>query len=134
MEGGLSNGPPFAAPQACPCLISEFVDPGDEFLYVSADKVMAVAEREGAIPFDIRDVERRHVDGRCSVESIIVEYDLKDQGLQPLAQIVHGADIPADLESCLEATGLFAIANGFALIHRDGDQRSSASRRRCSAL
>ena len=35
---------------ACPWLITRFVDPEATFLYVAADEVMAVAEREGAIP------------------------------------------------------------------------------------
>lgn len=38
---------------ACPWLIKRCVDPDAEFLYVPADQVMAVAEREGATPFDV---------------------------------------------------------------------------------
>jgi hypothetical protein len=35
---------------ACPWLIQRFVDPDAEFLFVPADRVLAVAERDGAIP------------------------------------------------------------------------------------
>jgi len=42
---------------ACPWLIEKFVDPEAEFLFVPVDKVMEVAEREGAIPFDVPGVE-----------------------------------------------------------------------------
>ena len=38
---------------ACPWLIRRFIDPDARFLYVPADEVMAVAEREGAIPYDV---------------------------------------------------------------------------------
>ena len=38
---------------ACPWLIRKFVDPDAEFLYVPPDQVMAVAEREGATPYDV---------------------------------------------------------------------------------
>ncbi len=38
---------------ACPWLIRKFVDPQGQFLFVPADKVVEVAKREGAIPFDI---------------------------------------------------------------------------------
>ena len=106
---------------ACPWLISKFVDPEAEFLYVAADEVMAVAEREGATPYDVKGVELGHVDGRCSFESIMVKYDLNEPGLMRLAQIVHGADVAADRDSCAEAAGLYAIANGFALIHGEAD-------------
>ena len=106
---------------ACPWLIRRFVDPEAEFLYVPGDQVMAVAEREGAIPYDVEGVELGHVDGRCSFESILVKYRLDDPGLRRLATIVHGADVAADRGLCAEAAGLYAIAHGFALLHGDDD-------------
>ena len=81
---------------ACPWLISKFVDPDAEFLFVASEDVMATAEREGATPYDVKDVELGHVDGRCSFESIIVKYGLDDPALDRLARIVHGADVAAD--------------------------------------
>ena len=60
---------------------------------------------------------------RCSFESIIVKYELKDPALDRLAKIVHGADVSADRDICPEAAGLYAVANGFALIHGDDDHR-----------
>ncbi len=35
---------------ACPWLITKFIDPQAEFLFVPADRVAEVAAREGAIP------------------------------------------------------------------------------------
>ena len=106
---------------ACPWLIRRFVDEDPEFLYVPADEVAAVAEREGAIPYDVQGVELGHVDGRCSFESIVVKYRLDDPGLALLARIVHGADVAADIDIVPEAAGLYAIAHGFALVHGDED-------------
>ena len=106
---------------ACPWLIRRFVDQDAEFLYVPAEDVTAVAEQEGAIPYDVKDVELGHVDGRCSFESIMVKYGLDDAALDRLARIVHGADIAADIDVVPEARGLYAIAHGFALVHGDDD-------------
>jgi hypothetical protein len=106
---------------ACPWLISRFVDPHAEFLYVDLEEVMATAEREGATPYDVKDVELGHVDGRCSFESIIVKYGLDDPALHRLAQIVHGADVAADRGNCPEAAGLYAIAHGFAIVQGEND-------------
>ena len=106
---------------ACPWLIARFVDKDAEFLYVAAQDVMAAAEREAAIPYDVKDVELGHVDGRCSFESIILKYGLDDPGLKRLAQIVHGADVSADRGNCPESAGLYAVANGFAIVHGDND-------------
>lgn len=110
---------------ACPWLVKRFIDPDAEFLYVAAAEVTCVAEREGAIPFDVGGVELGHVDGRCSFESIILKYGLQDAALDRLAQIVHGADVSADVSADIdrtpEAAGLKAIAFGFAMVHGEDD-------------
>jgi hypothetical protein len=111
---------------ACPWLIRRFVDPDAEFLYVPAADVISVAEREGAIPYDVGGVELGHVNGRCSFESIIVKYALKDPALDRLASIVHGADVAADIAITPEAAGLKAIAHGFAKLHGEEDHRKIA--------
>jgi len=107
---------------ACPWLVKRFVDAEAEFLYVAADEVMRVAAEQDAIPYDVKDVELGHVDGRCSFESIMLKYGLDDPGLERLAKIVHGADVTADRQIVPEAAGLYAIANGFALVHGEDDQ------------
>jgi hypothetical protein len=111
---------------ACPWLIKRFIDPDAEFLYVPAADVTAVAARDGAIPYDVGGVELGHVDGRCSFESIIRKYELKDSALDRLALIVHGADVSADIGVTAEAAGLKAIAHGFAMVHGEDDHRKIA--------
>lgn len=106
---------------ACPWLIKRFVDKEAAFLYVSADQVPLVAQREGAVPFDVEGVELGHVDGRCSFESIMIKYQLTDPALQLLAKIVHGADIAADVNVVPETAGLKAIAQGFVLTQGEKD-------------
>ena len=109
---------------ACPWLIRRFIDRAAEFLYVPAEDVMAVAEREGAIPYDVPGVEFGHVDGRCSFESILLKYDLAgDPALTALAKIVHAADVAADIDTDPAGWGLMAIAHGFALLHGRDDRR-----------
>ena len=106
---------------ACPWLIKRFVDPDAEFLFVAPDAVMATAERHGAIPYDVPNVELGHVDGRCSFESIIRKYQLTDPALTEIARIVHGADVAEDVRITPQSAGLSAIARGFALLHGDAD-------------
>ena len=45
---------------ACPWLITRFIDPKPEFLFVPASEVLAVAKREHAIPYDVPNVELGH--------------------------------------------------------------------------
>jgi hypothetical protein len=102
---------------ACPWLIRRFIDPAAEFLFVLAGQVTAVAACEGAIPYDVAGVESGHVDGRCSFESILLKYGLTgDPALLRLAEIVHAADITADIDAVPEGRGLKAIAHGFSLV------------------
>ena len=54
-------------------------------------------------------------DGRCSFESIILKYGLKEPGLLRLAKIVHGADVAEDRGKDPIAAGLEAIASGYSL-------------------
>lgn len=98
---------------ACPWLIRKFVDPKAEFLFVPPDRVPEVAQREGAIPFDATGVELGHHQGQCSFEAIVAKYKIEDPAVHLLAQIVHGADVAADLYGRPEAPGLKAIAEGF---------------------
>ena len=103
---------------ACPWLIKRFIDPQAEFLYVPPDKVLETARREGAIPFDVPDVELGHNGPECSFDAIIKKYALEDQALKRLALIVRGADTSAK-ELAPEAAGLEAIAEGFRLVYSD---------------
>lgn len=109
---------------ACPWLIQRFVDKNAEFLYVPADQVMSVAQRESAIPYDVPGVELGHVDGRCSFESILHKYGLgNDPALVELAKIVHAADVDEDIDTAPEGRGLQAIAKGFSILHGKNDHR-----------
>lgn len=108
---------------ACPWLIKKFVDPKAEFLFVPTEKVLEIAEKEKAIPFDVPDVELGHHDGKCSFEAIVTKYGIDDPAIGLLAQIVHGADVSADLYGRPEAAGLKAIAEGFRYLGLKDDHR-----------
>ncbi len=100
---------------ACPWLISRFVDSHAEFLFVPKNQVKKTAAEQGAIPFDVPDVELGHQDGRCSFESILAKYDLQDPALLRMARVIHAADVAADMDSDPLARGLEAIAVGYSL-------------------
>ena len=100
---------------ACPWLITRFIDTEAEFLFVPKGEIERVVKETGAIPFDAPGVELGHHDGRCSFESIMLRYDLKEPGLVRLAQIVHAADVAEDIDKEPVARGLEAIASGYSL-------------------
>jgi hypothetical protein len=110
---------------ACPWLIKHFVDVEAEFVYVPSEEVMAYAERTGAIPYDVPDVELGHHGSECSFDAILKKYGLTDPALQRLALIVRGADTAAkDLTP--ESRGLEAVADGFRRLYDDDHQQLAA--------
>jgi hypothetical protein len=99
---------------ACPWLIRKFIDPGADFLFVPEDKVMEVAKREGATPFDVKGVEFGHHGKECSFDALVKKYKLdREPAIVLLAKIVNGADTDNTLWHQPEAAGLNAIAEGF---------------------
>ena len=101
---------------ACPWLITRFIDNEADFLFVPTSQIEQVVKETGAIPFDAPGVELGHgEDGRCSFESIILKYGLKEPGLLRLAKIVHAADVDKDINTDPLARGLEAIASGYSL-------------------
>jgi len=108
---------------ACPWLITRFVDPKAEFLFVPKEKVDEVARREKATPFDAPGVELTHYeDGgeeRVSFDAIIRKHKLRDPALLDLAEIVRTADAGSVPRPRSEGAGLEAAALGFRAIARD---------------
>jgi hypothetical protein len=100
---------------ACPWLISRFIDSAPEFVFVPGGEIERIVRESGAIPFDCPGAELGHRDGRCSFESIIAKYGLKDAGLLRMAKIVHAADVAEDIDAEPVARGLEAIATGYSL-------------------
>ena len=76
--------------------------------------MLAVAEREGAVPYDVPNVELGHHGPECSFDAIVKKYRLDgDPALMLLARIVNGADTDNSLWNQPESAGLEAIAEGF---------------------
>lgn len=113
---------------ACPWLIRKFVDPDALFLFVPAEQVLEVAEREGATPYDVKGVELGHHGKECSFEAILKHYGLtSDPALVLHGKIVNGADTDNTLWNQPEGAGLEAIAEGFRhLGYRDDHEQNAA--------
>lgn len=99
---------------ACPWLVSRFIDPHPEFLYVPAQDVMKVAAETGATPYDVKGVELGHREDRCSFDAFMQKFALSDVPLTRLAEIVRAADTGRP-EAVPEATGLLAISRGLSV-------------------
>jgi hypothetical protein len=89
--------------------IRRFIDPSATFEFVP--RTVNVRTLEG-IPFDVRGAELGHREGRCTFESLLEKYELRDPALRKMAAIIHGADLPHEEGSPPESAGLLAIFDG----------------------
>jgi hypothetical protein len=103
---------------ACPWLITRFIDPEPRFLFVAPGRVLEVAQRDGAIPYDIPGVELSHVGDLCSFDAFLRKYALADHALEALAVIVRGADT-GKLDLAPQSAGLLAVSLGLSALFKD---------------
>jgi len=104
---------------ACPWLITRFIDPEAEFLYVPPKMVLQAAQGKAAIPYDVPDVHFSHDGELCSFDAFLRTYRLTgDPALTRLAIIVRGADT-ARLELAPQAAGLLAVSLGLSRNFQD---------------
>ena len=103
---------------ACPWLISRFIDPAAEFLYVPAADVLKIAAETGATPYDIPGVEMTHVGELCSFDAFMAKHALVEPALQQLATIVRGADTSL-LDLAPQSAGLYAVSLGLSQVFKD---------------
>lgn len=111
---------------ACPWLISRFIDPNPEFLFVPARDVAGAAASAGAIPFDVPGIpgaEFWHAEGGCTFDVFRAQFQLDDPALARIAAIVRAADNDNLLRTIPEAAGLRAISLGLARHFRDDHER-----------
>ena len=103
---------------ACPWLIRRFADPAARILYVPPQDVELVAEKFGAVPFDVEGLGITHEGDRCSFDAFLARFGLGDPALDRVATVVRAADTNRH-DLAPEAAGLLAVSLGLSRMHRD---------------
>ena len=96
-------------------LIRRFVDPDAEFIFVNDPDEIP----EGATAFDLRGVPLSHHEGRCTFETIVLQYELSEPDLDNIARIVHEADLADDVYDAPEAPGIDILIRGLSMVRSD---------------
>lgn len=110
---------------ACPWLVRRFVDPSADFLYVPSHTVLAEAERQGAVAYDVPGVRLTHRGERCSFDAFIDDFGLRNEALDVVAEIVRAADT-GQPEHAPQAAGLLAVSLGLSAMYSDDAQMLEA--------
>lgn len=110
---------------ACPWLIRRFIDPAAVFLFVTPAEIDAVAERFGAVPFDVEHVFWSHRGEFCTFDVMVQEFGISTPALERLATMVRAADT-ARLDLSPEAPGLLAASLGLSRMYDDDLEQLNA--------
>jgi hypothetical protein len=111
--------------------IRRFVDQAATFEFVFRTRDV---RKLAGIPFDIRGAELGHRDGRCTFESLLEKYELRDPALRRMGAIVRGADLPYEDGAPPESTGVAAIFDGIRDTGATDAERLERGSAVCDAL
>jgi rhodanese-related sulfurtransferase len=107
---------------ACPWLIRRFVDPAARFLFVSPSEVLGVADRYGAVPFDVEGVAFSHLGENCTFDTMLDVFELHCDALEQMAKVIRAADTNRH-DLAPEAAGLLALSVGLSRQFKDDQEQ-----------
>lgn len=103
-------------------LIHRFIDQGATFKFVPAK---GYVPDPGELRFDMFEAEFSHEGDLCTFEVLCARFDVKEPGLDALAELIHDIDVKDGKFNRPEAAGLAAQLAGLALLHREDEARLS---------
>jgi hypothetical protein len=90
-------------------LIHRFIDADAKFVFANTP-----AEFPEAIPYDMFEVEFSHHGDRCTFETLIERFAIRDKAVLRIAQLIHDADVEDDKFHRVEGFGVEQIFKGWA--------------------
>ena len=116
---------------ACAWLVKRFIDAKARFKLVPGQGYVANA---GEVTFDMFEADFTHVGDRCSFETLIHDFGLREPGLGALAEIIHDIDVKDGKFARPEAPGIAALVAGIAVAHAEDAARIELGGRMFDAL
>ena len=101
-------------------LIRRFIDPKARFKFVPA---RGYKPKEGELRFDMFQGEYGHVGDRCTFETLLVDFGVKDAALGAIAEIIHDIDCKDEKFGRDETAGVLAVVQGIANATADDVER-----------
>ena len=99
-------------------LIRRFIDPAATFAFVTDAK----QARRGAVPFDMYGTGFGHEGDRCTFETLVAKFDIRDRAVARLAAVVHDLDLKDQKFDAPEAATIGAAIDGLQMACHDDRQ------------
>lgn len=112
-------------------LIVRFIDIEARFRFVDPARHRP---RKGEIRFDMFEAEYGHGEGRCTFETLILAFALKDPALAAVAEMIHDLDLKDGRYGRPETEGLGRVLSGITALHRSDPDRLAQGRTALDAL
>jgi hypothetical protein len=81
------------------------------------------APLEGELRFDMFEAEYSHEGDRCTFETLLERFQLREPGLQGVAEVVHDIDLKETKFARPETAGVAAALTGLCRAHRADEER-----------
>ena len=101
-------------------LIRRFVDIEARFRFVDPARHRP---RKGELRFDMFEAEYGHGEGRCTFETLVQSFGLKDPALLAIGESIHDLDLKDGRYGRPETEGLGRLLAGIAALHRGDGER-----------
>jgi hypothetical protein len=101
-------------------LIRRFIDPKARFKFVPAK---GYVPRAGEVRFDMFEAEYTHEGDRCTFETLVARFGLRDRALRALGEIVHDIDCKDEKFGRAEAAGVALLIAGITRATDDDTMR-----------
>jgi hypothetical protein len=95
-------------------LIKRFIDPAARFKFVAPE---GYTPRRAELRFDMFEAEYTHEVDRCTFETLLRRFRLRDPALRAIGEIVHDIDCKDEKFGRAEATGVERLLAGIARKH-----------------
>jgi hypothetical protein len=102
--------------------IRKFIDSDAKFVFANSP-----SETPEAIPYDMFEVEFSHHGDRCTFETLIERFGIRDRAVRRLAELIHDADLEDDKFHRLEGFGIEQIFKGLAKFLKRINSASASS-------
>jgi len=103
---------------ACAWVVRRFIDPEATFRFADPNDLRAGPDE---LTFDTPQGRFSHQEGRCSVETLVLEAGITDEGVRRIAEIVHDLDLKDDRFQHPETAGIERLIAGIVQGH-DADR------------
>jgi hypothetical protein len=105
---------------ACAWVVRRFIDPGARFRFTDPGDLHAGPDE---LTFDTPEGRFSHREGRCSVETLLIEAGIADDAVRRIAEIVHDLDLKDDRFRHPETAGIERLIAGIVQGHDDDRAR-----------